>query len=63
MSELLDRAAYRNRWADAYRELRARHPDLGLRFDRVRRASAESWDRDERLTDAAIYERVEELTR
>jgi len=63
MSELLDRAAYRNRWADAYRDLVNKNPDLGLRFERIRRASAESWDRDERLTDAAIYERVEGLIR
>jgi hypothetical protein len=63
MSGLLERAAYRNRWADAYRDLVTKSPDLGLRFERVRRASAESWDRDERLTDDAIYERVEGLIR
>ncbi len=63
MSELIDRAAYRNRWADAYRALVAKQPHRFGRFEPVRVASAASWDSGERLTTDQIRNRVEELTR
>jgi len=63
VSDLTDRAAYRNRWADAYRALVAEQPHRVGRFEPVRVASAASWDSGERLTDDDIHIRVEVLTR
>lgn len=59
----VERAAYRNRWADAYRLLVLKRPDRAGRFEPVRVASAANWDRGERLTDEQIKTQVEELTR
>lgn len=61
--ELLERAAYRNEWADAYVRLYTREPARFGRYERVRLASWESWERGERLTPDQIATRVEELTR
>jgi hypothetical protein len=63
MSDVIERATYRNRWADAYRRMVDLDPERGGRFERVRVASAESFDRGERLTDMEIAHRVEQLTR
>ncbi|WP_329484178.1 hypothetical protein OG555_18675 [Kribbella sp. NBC_01484] len=63
MSEVIERAAYRNLWADAYRALVSEHPDREQRYERVRIASAESWDSGERLSEDEIRDRVEVLTR
>ena len=54
-------AAYRHRWVLAYREIVARGEQP--RFEPVRVASWDSWQKDERLTDEQIAARVEELTR
>ena len=63
MSEVNDRAAYRNLWADAYRTLVSEHSDREQRYERIRIASAQSWDRGERLSEDEIRDRVEALTR
>jgi hypothetical protein len=63
MSEVIDRAAYRNLWADAYRALVSERPGREERYERVRVASAESWDSGERLSEDEIRDRVELLTR
>lgn len=59
----MEQAAYRHRWVLAWRELVAREPERAGRFEPVRVASLESYARGERLTDAQIAERVEQLTR
>lgn len=60
---MTDRAAYRTRWAHAYRALVDADPDREGRYEPVRLASADSWDGAERLTDDAIAARVDALTR
>lgn len=37
MSDVIERAAYRNLWADAYRALVSEHPDREQRYERVHR--------------------------
>ena len=55
-------AAYRHRWVLAYRKL-CGVADVRLRFEPVRVASWDSWQKEECLTDEQIAARVEELTR
>jgi hypothetical protein len=62
LQEIKACAAYRNRWANAYRALVTEQPHREGRYEPVRVASAASWDSGERLTDDAIRTRVQELT-
>lgn len=59
--DVMECAAYRHRWVLAYRALVAGGEQP--RFEPVRVASWDSWQKDERLTDEQIAARVEELTR
>lgn len=62
-SGVMVQAAYRHRWVLAWRDLIFREPDRSSRFERVRLASLDSFERGEQLDDAEIAARVDELTR